>query len=45
MKKGNRALIIFGTLIGVAGLGYLGYWLYKRSQTTSGTQIKTIVKY
>ena len=40
MKTGNRALIIFGTLIGVAGLGYLGYWLYKRSQTTSGNPDK-----
>lgn len=40
MKKGNKALIIVATLIGVAGLGYLGYWLYKRSQTTSGNPEK-----
>jgi uncharacterized membrane protein YebE (DUF533 family) len=40
MKKGSKALLIFGTLIGVAGLSYLGYWLYKRSQTTSGNPDK-----
>jgi hypothetical protein len=40
MKKGNKALIIFATLIGVAGLGALSYWLYRRSQTTSGNPDK-----
>jgi hypothetical protein len=40
MKKGNKALLIFGTLIAVTGLGALGYWLYRRSQTTSGNPDK-----
>ena len=40
MKKGNKALIIFATLIGVAGLGYLGYWLYNQSRLKSGNPDK-----
>jgi uncharacterized membrane protein YebE (DUF533 family) len=40
MKKGNRALIIIGALIGVAGLSYLGYWLYTTSQKNSGNTEK-----
>lgn len=40
MKTGNKALLISGTLLSVAGLGYLGYYLYKRNQTTSGNPDK-----
>ena len=40
MKNGNKALIIIASLIGFAGLGYLGYWLYKKSQTSSGNPDK-----
>jgi uncharacterized membrane protein YebE (DUF533 family) len=40
MKKGNKALIIIATLIGVAGLGYLSYWLYTTSQKNSGNPEK-----
>jgi len=40
MKKGNKALIIIGALIGVAGLGYLGYWLYNQSRLKSGNPDK-----
>jgi uncharacterized membrane protein YebE (DUF533 family) len=31
----NKSLIILATLVGVAGLGYLGYYLYKKGQTSS----------
>jgi uncharacterized membrane protein YebE (DUF533 family) len=40
MKKGNKALIIIGALIGVAGLSYLGYWLYNQSRLKSGNPDK-----
>jgi uncharacterized membrane protein YebE (DUF533 family) len=40
MKNGNKALIIIGTLIGVAGLVYFGYWLYNQSRLKSGNPDK-----
>lgn len=40
MNNGKKALLIIGTLIGVAGLGYFSYWLYKKSQTSSGNAEK-----
>ena len=40
MKNGNKALIIIASLIGVAGLSYLGYWLYTNSQKNSGNPEK-----
>jgi hypothetical protein len=39
MKK-NKLLLVLVSLLAVSGLGYIGYKLYKRSQTTSGNPDK-----
>jgi uncharacterized membrane protein YebE (DUF533 family) len=39
MNKKKIALII-GGIIGVGVLGYLGYWMYKKSKTRSGNPQK-----
>jgi uncharacterized membrane protein YebE (DUF533 family) len=39
MNKKKIALII-GGIVGVSLLGYLGYYLYKKSRTTSGNKQK-----
>jgi uncharacterized membrane protein YebE (DUF533 family) len=36
MGKNKKIAIIIASIVGVIGLGYLGYWLYNRSQLKSG---------
>ena len=38
--KNKKALIIFGTLIVLAGASYIGYRMYKKRKTTSGNPQK-----
>lgn len=36
----KRVAIILASIIGVAGLSYLGYWWYKKMRTLSGNPQK-----
>lgn len=38
--KNKKPLIIFGTILALAGIGYLGYRMYKKQKTTSGNPQK-----
>jgi hypothetical protein len=38
--KNKKALIIFGTILVLAGASYVGYRLYKKRKTTSGNPEK-----
>jgi len=40
MNTSKKVAITFATLIGVAVVGYLGWWAYKKYRTSSGDSVK-----
>lgn len=40
MNTSKKVAITFATLIGVAVVGYLGWWAYKKYRTSSGDPVK-----